>query len=142
MLIAAYANRKALIIKIILFVRKERIIRDILLWIFLLTSVLFSLLWFWTERSLELNNVCLFMYTPTADDKSFISSVYPVSSQYVYSENYLEEAGSLESQITRMQGKHLFFLRVSGFVFPGGRLSYCTLIRKSWVFVLLQILMS
>lgn len=28
MLIAAYANRKALIIKIILFVRKERIIRD------------------------------------------------------------------------------------------------------------------
>lgn len=43
---------------------------------------------------------------------------------YVYSENCLEEAGSLESQITRMQGKHLFFLRVSSFVFPGGRLSY------------------
>lgn len=83
--------------------------------------------------------MCQFMYTPTTDDKSSISSVYPVSSQYVYSENYLEEAGSLESQITKVQGKHLFFLRVSSFVFPGGRLSYCTFIGKSWVFVLLKI---
>lgn len=41
------------------------------------------------------------MYTPTTDDKTSISSVYPVSSQYVYSENYLEEAGSLESQINQ-----------------------------------------